>query len=739
MKNLYFLTVVVFSFLSYQSHFAQCGFSNTQFGMGVAPTSAGSTVIITSCNYYGEYSPVSGFLTSNIYTLDILDGGYITVFDGSLTPVSFGPAPLDFVPPADGNYNIQWNGLGCTSDVNCHETSVTNIGPSGPCSNPANGGTVISSVQVACSGSPFSLSLSGASTGSGLTYQWQSSLDGITYTDIPGAVNSTCSASQTASTYYQCVVTCSAGTPVMSPPLLVNMGSCVTMADGSATTCGGNFYDSGGSAGNYLDNEFYTFTITPSTPGAFLQIVFNSFDLETCCDGLTVYDGNSTAAPFMGSFATNPGAITSSAPDGSLTFVFSSDGSVTYTGWEAVIGCLTTPPANDLVCAPEIIPVDGSVNNYTNALATVETGESAIVPPTTGFYTTDGWGSSGLQRTVWFTFDAPASGNVRISCTDIEMDGQVAIYEVGNCNDFSTFNLVAANDNDLDFMSEAPKFTVCGLTPGQTYYLMYDSGNNFASGPFSISIEELNISAGVSSGVVDVCNGATVDLFDGISGNDTGGIWEETIPTFGLNGSVWNTSGVAYQVFDFLYIVEDGCLIDTSVSQIHVFGPSNAGNDGTINACKGEMINLLSGLSGNVDLGGTWYNPNNQAVNGNVITTSTIPGEFNYDYVASNGVCPSDTSNVLVIVADCVAGIEDGSLAEIAVFPNPSNGTLYLAGLVNNNIPIMVKDLNGRSVNFKMSSEGEYVRMEIDNSARGMYLLQFELNDRIIVRKIVIE
>ena len=121
------------------------------------------------------------------------------------------------------------------------------------------------------------------------------------------------------------------------------------------------------------------------------------------------------------------------------------------------------------------------------------------------------------------------------------MNGQVAVYSVGNCADFTTFDFIAGNDDALDYSSDAPKFTVCGLTPGQTYYLLYDSGNTFASGNFTLSITDLGLSAGSSSNVVNVCGGESVDLFDGITGYDTGGTWEETIPTFGVFGSTWNT------------------------------------------------------------------------------------------------------------------------------------------------------------------------------------------------------
>jgi hypothetical protein len=736
-----YLALIVGIF-SLNNCFAQCTFSDNPYGSGIAPSTSGTTVTISTCTFYSEYSSVTGFLSSNMYILDIDDGGYVTVFNTSGSPVAYGPAPLSFTPPSNGDYDIQWNGIGCTTDNNCHTTTVTNNGPSGPCTDPAVAGSVVASVQTACSGSPFTLSLSGASIGTGITYQWQSSSDGITYTAIVGATNATYSATQSTATYYNCIVTCSAGSPVTSAPLLVDMGNCVIMSNGSTTACSGNFYDSGGSGADYGINELFTFTITPSTPGAFLQIVFSEFLLEECCDDITVYNGNSTAAPLMGTFAENPGAITSSAADGSLTFVFDSDNSVNESGWQATIGCITSAPTNDIVCSPLVIPVDGSINYYTNGAATVETGENSIAPPATGLNETDGWGNSTLEHTVWFTFDAPASGSVAISCLDKVMDGQVAVYEVETCSDFSTFTFVGGNDNDVDFNISnpfAPNFTLCGLTPGQTYYLLYDSGNNYASGPFSISISDLSISAGTSAGVIDVCNGETVDLFDGITGYDEGGTWFETIPTFGLLGSVWNTAGVAFQVFDFQYVVENGCLSDTVISQVHVFGPSSAGNDGTINACKAETINLLSGLSGNVDLGGTWYNPQNVALNSSVVTTSSIPGQFNYDYIADNGVCPEDTANVLVIVSDCVAGIETISERSILVFPNPSKGNFYLNMEDLSGVELTLTDMNGRKVSFKETSVSEGIEIAMVNAVPGVYFLQVTQNDARYIKKLIIE
>jgi hypothetical protein len=384
-------------------------------------------------------------------------------------------------------------------------------------------------------------------------------------------------------------------------------------------------------------------------------------------------------------------------------------------------------PANDDACNAISIPVNGSVNNYNNNNATVQTGEGVIAPPTTGFNQTDGWGESTISFSTWFKFTAPTSGNVSISCTDVAFDGQVAVYQVGNCSDFSTFNMVAANDNAIDSSSTAPEFTICDLTPGNTYYLLFDSGSTLTTGSFSIKISILTISAGTPTTVLDVCTGDTANLFDGISGYDLGGTWYETIPTFGLNGSEFYTAGVGFLTFDFKYVIENGCLADSSISQVHVFGPSTAGDDGMIMACKGEVINLMSGLSGTVDLGGTWYDPTNQPLSGFFTTASTIPGQFNYDYIANNGVCPNDTANIVLMVSDCIADLDELSSTSITIYPNPSNGIITISNTTSGEVfSYELTDMSGRLIKSEEFGIQPFSQSEIDlrDQHTGMYIVR---------------
>ncbi len=125
---------------------------------------------------------------------------------------------------------------------------------------------------------------------------------------------------------------------VTTPPV----GSIYMPSSGSTSACSGTFYDSGG-VGEYANLETRVFTICPSTAGAKLRLVFSAFDTEDV-DLLQIFDGNSVAAPSLGTYSgtTGPGTVqaTPGNASGCLTFRFTSDGSVTEAGWIAAISCV---------------------------------------------------------------------------------------------------------------------------------------------------------------------------------------------------------------------------------------------------------------------------------------------------------------------------------------------------------------------------------------------------------------
>jgi hypothetical protein len=85
---------------------------------------------------------------------------------------------------------------------------------------PSPGNTQASSTSVCYGGGTTNLSLQNCTSGSGVTYQWQSSSNGGTWANISGATNSTYSATVTSSTYYRCAVTCSGNTGFSNSQLI---------------------------------------------------------------------------------------------------------------------------------------------------------------------------------------------------------------------------------------------------------------------------------------------------------------------------------------------------------------------------------------------------------------------------------------------------------------------------------------------------------------------------------------
>jgi hypothetical protein len=346
-KIVFFLSAFLIAHVAYN----QCPLGVTQYPTAtiVAPANSGDNAVISTCNWYGDYSVISGLSTTSMYQFNLDSGGYVTIYDAiTNTVLDYGTLPFTYVPTSTSGIFVQWSLQGCGIDSStCHNTNIVNLGSSSQCSS-VTAGTTITSNAVPCSNQSFTLSLSGNVLEANLSAQWQSSTDGITYNDITGETNYSLTTSQTASKYYRCKITCNNGGAFdFSTPIQVATGSCFLMANGSVTTCGGNFYDSGGQSGTYQVDENLTLTVYPATLGSMVRVNFSSFLVEDGFDSLVIYNGNSTSAPLMGSYFTSPGIVTSSAVDGSLTFAFNSDFMITDTGWDAVFSCYNPFPCVD--------------------------------------------------------------------------------------------------------------------------------------------------------------------------------------------------------------------------------------------------------------------------------------------------------------------------------------------------------------------------------------------------------
>lgn len=166
---------------------------------------------------------------------------------------------------------------------------------------------------------------------------------------------------------------------------------------------------------------------------------------------------------------------------------------IQVSGFESYVGdfCITVDsvvaPVNDDICDALPLEIDSTCNGMTNgenSLATMQSGE-----PTPGCF-------SGAVSSVWFTFVAPASGEVIIS-TDVStlgtnLDTEMAVYSLtgGNCADLSNLVELGCNqDVDVSQSDFLSTLTLDNLNPDSTYYVQV-SGWQDTQGSFCIEVSE---------------------------------------------------------------------------------------------------------------------------------------------------------------------------------------------------------------------------------------------------------
>lgn len=367
LKSRYYILFLLIFVSNSNFLYSQC-INSSYWLTGTAPTPGNST-ILSYCAYGGDYNIMSGAVAGQTYTVtSVTTTDFITITEGSSTGpvVIFGTQPLTFTPVVSGSYffHISTNSS-CGTDANCHEITVT--ADLVPCSGTPNAGTATISSATGCINTNFTLSASGITSGTGMTYQWQTATSASgPWSNISGAtaLSSSTSVASIGTTYYQLVSTCTnSGASATSSVVSYTAAECYIMSGSltTVTTCSGTFYDSGGPNGDYTNNEVFQVTFYPSTPGAKVILTFTDFRTEGSYDGMMIYNGNSTSATLFssgagagnntttcpaGSWRGNGANVattyTSTASDGSITVVFRSDASTVFRGWVATISC-TTP------------------------------------------------------------------------------------------------------------------------------------------------------------------------------------------------------------------------------------------------------------------------------------------------------------------------------------------------------------------------------------------------------------
>ncbi|MHC1774633.1 MAG: GEVED domain-containing protein [Lentimicrobium sp.] len=282
------------------------------------------------------------------------------------TPSSYvGENPPAITYPTAGSYSVTLtvtDGVTPDTETKTGYINVQNViaGFTGAPLSIFEGGSVTFTDNSSCSPTSWAWSFPGGSPASfsgqnppAVTYAASGTYDVTLVVSKPGATDT-----ETKSAYI-----------TVAPPVF-------NMTNGSATTCAGSFYDSGGPSGNYTNNQNFTFTFYPGTPGALIRAVFSAFSVESGYDFLRIYNGINTSAPLIGTYtgATSPGTVTANNGSGALTFNFTSDYIVTASGWAAAISCFSealSPVAE--FTASSNTPIVNETVNFTDQSTNVPT------------------------------------------------------------------------------------------------------------------------------------------------------------------------------------------------------------------------------------------------------------------------------------------------------------------------------------------------------------------------------
>ncbi len=296
-------------------------------------------------------------------------------------------------------------------------------------------------------------------------------------------------------------------------------------AGGTVSTCSATYYDSGGPTGDYSNSESNVLTVCPSSAGQFLQVIFSSFDLESCCDNLRIYNGNSTASPLLGTFTgTNlPCNITSSAANGCLTFQFLSDGSITRPGWQATISCVSSPGsqlpgsvcANAPIITSPFIGTGHSTACYGNDYTNASTGSCGTLY------------ESGEDRVYAYSASGPECITISLTNASTSFIG----YQVySGCPGTAGAACIGSNGGSATLGGSV------ALPAAGTYYIVIDTWASPTSASYDISI----VSSGSSPANDLPCNAIALPLNVNTTGLNScaGGATEPAAPFCWSSGNL---------------------------------------------------------------------------------------------------------------------------------------------------------------------------------------------------------
>jgi hypothetical protein len=256
-----------------------------------------------------------------------------------------------------------------------------------------------------------------------------------------------------------------------------------------------------------ISGEFEDYTLTIGAPPTCLApsvtattgITTSSADinwnpsLSNPSLGYDYYYSSTNTPPTLGTTPTGSVSNTTTTVNlpglnGSTTYYFwvrANCGGNDYSSWAG--GSFMTLLTNDLPSGAVLIAPNAGCVTYSNVGGSFTTGEPPVSCRGTSITT---------GALVWFKFDAPLSGFVKVS-TDgagTALDTKVGVFSTSNPTnpaDLTAYSILGCDDDNGITYGTASTVFVSGLTPGVTYYVAVDHYNGTATGSFCVRVDDV--------------------------------------------------------------------------------------------------------------------------------------------------------------------------------------------------------------------------------------------------------
>jgi hypothetical protein len=365
----------------------------------------------------------------------------------------------------------------------------------------------------------------------------------------------------------------------------------------------------------------------------------------------------------------------------------------------------------------------------TTQIAGLASGSTFPVGTTTNtFYVSNAFGND----TCSFTVTVNDTELPTIACpTNIVMNN-----DSGVCGAVVTYTTPVGADNCTGVTTAMST----GLASGSTFpvgvttvtYVATDASNNQDSCSFTVTVNDTELPTITCPANISSCD-SIVNYTAPVGADNCTGV--TTAMTAGLaSGSVFpiGTTTITYLATDASNN-EDSCSFTVTVNPkpavaIAAFTPDTVcETDPAINLPVGTPATGTYSGNGVV---GTTFNPNTAGVGAHYVV---------YSYTDSITTC-SNMDSTMIVVISCVGVDENGALAGVNIYPNPTNNIINITlGNITADVNLTLTSIEGKIVYQENNVSDNKVSVDLSNNSKGIYFLKVETNNQYKVYKVIKE